>query len=39
MIQEKTKFRHRFNDYKSKNKQFLGRKNNYSTLNKGKPIP
>ena len=40
MIQEKTKFRHRLNDYKSKkkNKQFLRRKNN-STLIKGKPIP
>ena len=34
----KTKFRHRFNDYKSKNKQFLTRKNN-GTLNTGKPIP
>ena len=33
-----TKFRHRCNDYKSKNKQFLKRKNN-GTLDKGKPIP
>ena len=34
----KNKFRHRFNDYKSKNKQFLRCKNNI-TLIKGKPIP
>ena len=34
----KNKFRYRFNDYKSKNKQFLWCKNNI-TLIKGKPIP
>ena len=32
------KFRHRCNDYKSKHKQFLKRKND-GTLDKGKPIP